>query len=151
MPGQSNRPRYWRKITISPTTAVRVNEIAPSMREPVSVRNSFRSVLTLPERAASAAILLSALLDERFVAQCQLGVLVSVGAANCLSTSPPSIEWRVGPGVCRSHRLRRVCSWLPNLELPDFGFLGSALADLGTGITVMAVTDQNRSNAFNMK
>jgi hypothetical protein len=47
--------------------------------------------------------------------------------------------------------LRRVCSWLPNLELPDFGFLGSALADLGTGITVMAVTDQNRSNAFNMK
>ena len=46
-----------------------------------SVKNSFRSVLTLPKRAASAAILPSALLGERSFARCQLGVLVSVGAA----------------------------------------------------------------------
>src|SRR5208282_843918 len=35
------------------------------MRKPVSVKNSFRSVLTLPEWAASAAILPFALFDER--------------------------------------------------------------------------------------
>jgi hypothetical protein len=40
----------------------------------------FCFVLTLPERAASAAILPSALLSERLVARCQLGVLVSLEA-----------------------------------------------------------------------
>src|ERR1035437_3788485 len=35
------------------------------MRRPVGVKNSFLSVLTLPERTASAAILPSALFDER--------------------------------------------------------------------------------------
>jgi len=36
------------------------------MRRPVGVKNSFRSVLTLPERAASAAALPSALLGEHY-------------------------------------------------------------------------------------
>src|SRR6266852_9894031 len=50
------------------------------------------------------------------VGGCKLGVLVSVGAATCLSTSPPFLEWRVGPGDYRSHRnsavvTRQFGSW----------------------------------------
>jgi hypothetical protein len=37
-------------------------------------------------------------LDERFFARCKLGVLVSVGAATCLSTFRPSLDGS-GPGV----------------------------------------------------
>ena len=82
-------------------------EPSPSMRRPVSVK----SVLQLPlvvewsssNRSASAAILPSALFCERWFARCQLGVLVSVGAATCESTSAP-ISWTgVGPGLGRSH------------------------------------------------
>jgi hypothetical protein len=55
---------------------------SPSMRRPISVKSDFVRSLILPGLgAASAAILPSALFGERFFARCQLGVLVSVGAA----------------------------------------------------------------------
>src|SRR5271165_4963519 len=45
----------------------------------------------LPRRVATVATLPSALFNERLLfARCQLGVLVSAGAATCLSTSVPS-------------------------------------------------------------
>jgi hypothetical protein len=59
----------------------------PSMRRPVSVKVVFLplffSIVSLfaISRAASVAILQSALFSERFAARCQLGVLVSAGAA----------------------------------------------------------------------
>ena len=40
-------------------------------------------------RAVTVATLPSALVDERLIARCKLGVLVSAGAATCLSTSLP--------------------------------------------------------------
>ena len=48
-------------------------------------------------QAAPVAILPSALFVERFFARCQLGVLVSVGAATCESTSRPTSPAGVGP------------------------------------------------------
>ena len=48
--------------------------------------------LFLSGRVATVATLPSALFDERFLcARCQLGVLVSAGAAICLSTFLPSL------------------------------------------------------------
>jgi hypothetical protein len=44
------------------------------MRRSVGDKSSFRSVLTLLERAASAAILPILTLGERLVARCKLGV-----------------------------------------------------------------------------
>ena len=56
----------------------------PSMRRPVSVKlvlfSSSRCHWPL-RQAASVAILPSALFDERFLARCKVGVLISVGAA----------------------------------------------------------------------
>ncbi len=58
---------------------------SPSMRRPVSVKSVLFLLLVVEwsssNQSASAAILPSALFDERFFARCQLGVLVSAGAA----------------------------------------------------------------------
>ena len=52
----------------------------------------------LPSRVATVATLPSALFDERLFARCKLGILVSAGAATCLSTSLPSLWIEVGLG-----------------------------------------------------
>ena len=58
----------------------------------------FLSVSLFPfSQAAPVAILPFALFGERFFARCQVGVLVSVGAATCESTSRPTNSVRVGP------------------------------------------------------
>ena len=57
----------------------------------------------LRNSSASAAILPSALFGERLFARCQLGVLVSAGAATCESTLAPIFSTGVGPGLGRSH------------------------------------------------
>src|ERR1700688_2285489 len=76
------------------------------MRRPVSVKSVFlfhpRRVLPL-SRSASDAILPSALVCERIFARCQVGVLVSAGAATCESTLAFPSTGKVGPGLGRSH------------------------------------------------
>jgi hypothetical protein len=74
------------------------------MRRPVDVKAHFHflsfflSVNLFPfSQAAPVAILPFALFVERFFARCQVGVLVSVGAATCESTSRPTDSVRVGP------------------------------------------------------
>ena len=54
---------------------------------PLFFLSRFATVATLP----SASSLVSGL-----VARCKLGVLVSAGAATCLSTSLPSRGWKLG-------------------------------------------------------
>src|SRR5712672_4071343 len=76
------------------------------MRRPVSVKSVFhfhiRGFFRL-SRAASVAILPSALFCERLFARCKLGVLNSAGAATCESTSAPISSTGAGPGLGRSH------------------------------------------------
>ena len=64
---------------------------------------SFPSRFLRLSRAASVAILPSALFVERLFARCKLGVLVSAGAATCESTLAPISSTGVGPGLGRSH------------------------------------------------
>ena len=78
------------------------------MRRPVSVKSVFCFSLLgdfflLLSPSASAAILPSALFVERFFARCKLGVLNSVGAATCESTSALVFSTGAGPGLGRSH------------------------------------------------
>ena len=54
--------------------------LTPSMRRPVSVK-AVLSFFLCSSRAASVAILPSAVCDERFFARCKVGVPNSVGAA----------------------------------------------------------------------
>jgi len=69
--------------TNSPTRRYRrLDRIGPSMRRPVSVKSVFLPVGSFRlSRAASVAILPSALFWERWFARCKLGVLISAGAA----------------------------------------------------------------------
>ena len=77
--------------------------LSASMRRPVGVKNSFRSVLTLAERDASAATLPSALCVERLVARCNLGVLVSVSVLSGAITGPSRVLLFVRGSMTGTH------------------------------------------------
>ena len=70
------------------------------MRRPVDVKAHFRFLVSVSlflfSQAAPVAILPSALFVSD-IARCKVGVLVSVGAATCESTSRPTDSVRVGP------------------------------------------------------
>src|SRR5258706_13987655 len=87
------------RLAAIPNTQYVTSLPSPSMRRPVSVKSVFhfhiRGFFRL-SRAASVAILPSALFCERLFARCKLGVLNSAGAATCESTSAPLFRRELG-------------------------------------------------------
>jgi hypothetical protein len=85
----------------------------PSMRRPVGVKWVLWFLrwtrLFLPAEAPLSPPFHPHFLDERFCfARCKLGVLVSAGAATCLSTSRSISRWKLGQAINAVTGTRRL-------------------------------------------
>ena len=64
-------------------------------------------------RVATVATLPSALFVSDLIARCKLGVLVSAGAATCLSTSLSISRWKLGQAIIAVTETRHLGFVLP--------------------------------------
>jgi hypothetical protein len=107
LPQRSDTARFYFRIDSDYKERFGVSQVREVAFEPSGLADvSFNKVSLLPSRRCCHTSIRT--LDERsFFARCRLGVLVSAGAATYRSTSRSSSKKEVGPGVRRSHRLKR--------------------------------------------